>query len=146
MSHVARWKGFRELPPDIEQAVERLIPLFEREGVGLAYLFGSLGRGEKGHDVDLALLVQDQPAFHLREAIVECLGTDRVDLIDLKQAPPVLRFEIVSTGRLLYAPDPELENRFEMATIHLYRDTHHLRRQQERILRERFDAWSSEER
>jgi len=102
MSIAERWKGFRELSPDIKGAMERLTPLFEREGVQLAYLFGSLSRGQRGHDVDLALLVQDAPAFRLREAVVECLGTERVDLVDLRRASPVLRFEILRTGRLRF--------------------------------------------
>jgi predicted nucleotidyltransferase len=140
-----RWKGFRELPADIEQALQRLIPLFEREGVLLAYLFGSLGRGERANDVDLAVLVRDGPAFRLREAIAECLGTERLDLVDLRRAPPVLRFEIVRTGRPLYAADLELQERFELATIHLYRDTHWLRRQQQQYLRERLAKWSSDD-
>jgi predicted nucleotidyltransferase len=133
-----RWQGFRELPPDVEQRLGRLIPLFEREGVLLAYLFGSLAQGREAHDVDLALLVRDQPAFRLRMPIADCLQTERVDLVDLRDAPPVLRFEIVRTGRLLYAADEEEQERFEMATIHLYRDTRFLRCQQRQYLRERF--------
>ena len=37
-----RWKGFAELPPHIGAAVERLDPLFAREGVRLAYLFAAI--------------------------------------------------------------------------------------------------------
>jgi predicted nucleotidyltransferase len=138
-----RWKGFAELPPHIGAAVERLDPLFAREGVRLAYLFGSLARGEAAHDVDLALLVQGQPAYRLREPIADHLHTERLDLVDLALAPPVLRFEIVSTGRLLYAADDREVERFEMETLRLYRDTHHLRQRQRQMLRERFAQWSS---
>jgi predicted nucleotidyltransferase len=140
-----RWKGFRELPSDIIQGLERLVPLFERENVLLAYLFGSLSRGQEGNDVDLAILVQDRPAFRLRDAILDCLGTERVDLVDLRRAPPVLRFEIIRTGHPLYVSDQALQARFELATLHLYRDTHYLRRRQEQYMRERFAQWSSNE-
>ena len=44
-----RWARFRELPPNIRQTVDQLIPLFEQEQVQLAYLFGSLSRGEGGN-------------------------------------------------------------------------------------------------
>ena len=135
MSIAERWKRFRELPPDIEQTLGQLVPLFEKEGVALAYLFGSLGKGRPGQDVDLAILTRETPAFRLREAITRCLGTERLDLVDLKQAPPVLRFEIVRTGRLLYAADVEVQERFELATLHLYRDTRPLRRRQREYLR-----------
>ena len=84
-------------------------------------------------------------AFRLREAIVDCLGTERLDLVDLERAPPVLRVEIVRTGRPLYVADRALLQRFELASIHLYRDTNPLRRQQARYVRERFRQWSWKE-
>jgi len=143
MGIAERWKGFRELPPDIEQALGRLEPLFEKAGVLLAYLFGSLNRGQTGDDVDLALLVRGAPAFLLREEITECLGTQRVDLVDLRDASPVLRFEILRTGRPLYAANEEAQTRFELATLHLYRDTAPLRRRQREYLQRRMAQWSS---
>lgn len=144
MGIAERWKRFRELPPEIEQALERLFPLFEGEAVLLAYLFGPLSKGQKGHDVDLAILVWNAPAFRLPEAVVECLGTERVDLVDLEHASPVLRFDILRTGRLLYAADKETQERFELATLHLYRDTHPLRRRQREHLKGRLAQWSSD--
>lgn len=145
MGIAERWKKFREIPPNIEQTLERLIPLFEREGVLLAYLFGSLGKDGVGQDVDLAILTKDTPAFRLREAITECLGTERVDLVDLQSASPVLRFEIIRTGRPLYVSNEEMQVRFELETLHLYRDTAHLRRQHREYLKRRMAQWSSEE-
>ncbi len=145
MSIPERWDKFAELPSDIKQRLPQLIPLFEREGVQLAYLFGSLGRGQEGHDVDLAILTRSEPAFRLREIITNCLGTERVDLVDLRRASPVLRFEILRTGQLLYAADQALSERFELATLQVYRDTAWLRRQQRAYLRERMKLWSSGE-
>jgi predicted nucleotidyltransferase len=143
MGIAERWKRVSELPPDIGEAVERLIPLFRSEGVLLAYLFGSLSKGQVAQDVDLAILSRDRPAFRLREAITECLGTERVDLVDLRRASPVLRYEIIR-GRLLYAADEETQERFELATVRLYRDTAPLRRQQREYLRRRMAQWSSD--
>lgn len=111
----------------------------------MAYLFGSLSERRTGRDVDLILLVQDAPAFHPREAIAECLGTERLDLVDLQRASPVLRFEILRTGWPLYVADREMQERFELTTLHLYRDTHPLRRQQREYLRRRMAQWSSDE-
>ena len=145
MSIPERWTKFRQLPPNINQKLTRLIPLFEKEGVLLAYLFGSLGRGQAGHDVDLAILTRDRPAFRLRAAITDRLETERVDLVDLQRASPVLRFEILRTGQLLYAAAPVYSERFELATLRLYRDTAWLRRRQREYLRERMEQWSSGE-
>jgi predicted nucleotidyltransferase len=140
-----RWKRFPALPSKVEQTLGHLIPLFEQENVLLAYLFGSLGTDKEANDIDLAVLVQDKPAYRLREQIVECLNTERVDLVDLVRASPVLRFEILSTGRPLYVADEELEQRFELETLHLYRDTRFMRRRHKEYLRERIAQWSSNE-
>lgn len=145
MGVAERWKGFRELPEDIDRALGRLVPLFEREGVLLAYVFGSLAKGHKAHDVDIAILIREKPAYLLRGKISECLGTERVDLVDLSKAPPLLRFEIVRSGRCLYARDKEVLNRFEMETVHLYRDTAYLRKRQSEVLKRTISQWSMKE-
>lgn len=145
MSVSERWAKFRQLPSNINRKLTQLVPLFEKEEVLLAYLFGSLSRGQAGHDVDLAILTRSGPAFRLRAAITNCLETERVDLVDLQRASPVLRFEILRTGQLLYVADPALSERFELATLRLYRDTAWLRRQQREYLRERMEQWSSGE-
>jgi predicted nucleotidyltransferase len=138
MSHLERWRRFQEIPPDIADRLAQLPLLLAQHGVTLAYLFGSLARGKAGHDIDLALLSPATPPFRLRDVIAAHLGTQRLDLIDLAQAPPVLRFEVLRTGRLLYAVDQPTQTRFELATLQLYRDTHPLRERQRLMLRERF--------
>ena len=142
MSIPERWARFRELSTNINQKLTQLTPLFEKEEVLLAYLFGSLSQGQVGHDVDLAILTRSEPAFRLRAAITDCLETERLDLVDLQRASPVLRFEILRTGQLLYAADPVCRERFELATLRLYRDTAWLRRRQQEYLRERMEQWS----
>jgi predicted nucleotidyltransferase len=141
MSIPQRWAKFRELPPNIRQNLGQLIPLFEQENVQLAYLFGSLSQGRKGHDVDLAILTQEKPVFQLRPAITACLKTERLDLVDLRQASPVLRFEIIRTGQLLYQASEAVCEHFEMSTLYLYKDTTWLRRQQRQYLKEHFKQW-----
>lgn len=147
MSTAERWYRFKELPADIEQRLGRLVPLLEQEGVLLAYLFGSLARGSMAQDVDLALLMPEEtPAFRLRQAITDCLGSQRLDLVDLRRASPRLRFEIISTGRSLYAADEEQRLQYELATLRLYHDTAYLRRKQGELLRRRMAQWSSDAR
>lgn len=144
MAITERWRGFKQLPAAIKQKLEHLIPLFEQKGVILAYLFGSLAQSQYGQDVDLGILTQGESVFRLRAAITDWLGTERVDLVDLSQASPVLRFEILRTGQLLYAANEAICEQFELATLHLYRDTAPLRHQQEVYLKERMEAWLSE--
>lgn len=137
-----RWRRFAPLPPGIEQSLDELLPFWERSGVRVAYLFGSMAVRGEGRDVDLAFLGGDTPVFRLRETITEHLGTERVDLVNLGSASPVLRFEILRTGRLLYASDEASLERFEMETLRIYRDTAPMRARQREYLRERMAGWS----
>lgn len=152
MSNPERWTRHRPLPQDIEKRLENLAPLFKKKGVLLAYLFGSLAqKGERltrprpPGDVDLAILTKEGPAYDLLEAIADVLGTDRLDLVDLRKASPVLRFEILRSGRPIYISDEDLRERYEMETIHLYRDTEPMRRRQREALKERMEALCSKE-
>lgn len=148
MGSPERWKRCSPLPHDIGERLERLAPLLEKKGVLLAYLFGSLaakdGKARRlPGDVDLAVLTRECAAWELKEALVECLGTDRLDLIDLRRASPVLRFEILRGGRPIYISDEVIRERYEMETLQLYRDTEPMRRRQREALKARMMAWRS---
>lgn len=138
-----RWFRFKPLPSDISERIERLKPLFEREGVRLAYLFGSLSSGGQGQDVDIAVLPGDGDFSQLRQEIGEVLGTERLDLLNLKGASPLLRFEVIRSGRLIYRRDDQTENDFEMEVLRQYRDTAYLRARQATLLQRRTKQWLS---
>lgn len=137
MSIAERWRRHEKLPEKIEGRLASLPELFASCGVRLAYLFGSLAHGGSGHDVDLAILTDGQPAHLLREDICEWLDTERVDVVDLRRAAPVLRMEIVETGTVLFAADDMIQLTFELATLREYRDSAYMRQQQELFLRRR---------
>ena len=94
MANPERWKRFPDLPEDLEKRLEQLVEALPEMGVAMAYVFGSLARsgtdGAKANDVDLALLCDEQPAFRLRRKLQDLLGTERLDLVDLRKASPVL--------------------------------------------------------
>lgn len=137
MSIAERWRHHEPLPENIRESLRTLPELLRTQQVRLAYIFGSLASDSSGQDVDLALLTVDIPAYQLREAITQWLDTDRVDIIDLDRASPVLRMEIIETGVPLYEADDDIRLDFELRTMREYRDTAHLRRQQEALLRSR---------
>src|SRR5215217_7290197 len=75
--------------------------------VRLAVLFGSTARGTAGprSDVDLGVLLDpDTPDARLRVEVElgRAVGDRSVDLIFLKEAPPLLRFEIAKEGVVLH--------------------------------------------
>lgn len=143
-------------PPriDLEEALEMLRSLFSRTGVALAYLFGSHAREEAraASNIDMAVLLDcDRKELYasyreLMLGVRGVLGSERFDLLLLNNAPPTLKFEIVSQGRLIYSRDERALNEFEMDTIRRFQDTAYLRRVQNNYLRERARRWYSEER
>ena len=111
------------MPAAIKEKLYLLAPLFQAEGVHLVYLFGSLVKGEGAEDLDLAVLPGKKGMGSLRESICEVLDTYRIDLVNLETASPILRFEVIKTGVLIYKKNELAENYFELSTIKEYRDT-----------------------
>lgn len=131
------------MPKNIRERIEKLAPVFEQHGVLLAYLFGSLARGDKAEDVDIAVLMEGAKLEDLREEIIQRLGTDRVDLLDLNFSSPTRRFEVLRSGRLIYRRNIDIENDFELSVLREYKDTEYLRRKQRQVLKERTELWCS---
>ncbi len=137
---------------DLEEAIARLNKLFATKQVALAYLFGSYATGTNNpsSDLDLAVLMADQKNqdkklyLQLFTAIQETLGTERVDLLNLDNASPLMKMEIVRSGRVIYARTEDELNNFEMKTIQEYLDTAYLRKVQNNYLKKRVEQWYSE--
>lgn len=136
----------------IEEVSARLRMLMQRENVVVAYLFGSCARrmAKPNSDVDIAVLLDGRgeelyEAFRrLLVGVCDTLETERVDLLLLSSAPPSLRFEVMTTGTVLYARSDEALNDFEADVTRRYLDTAPLRAVQGEYLRQRAQAWSSE--
>jgi len=136
-----RWRGLKPLPQGIRDKLGLLDPLFEGEGVLLVYLFGSLVKGEVASDIDLAVLPGNRDLGSLRVKVCDVLNTQRLDLVNLDTASPLLRFEIVKNGVLIFKKHDRVENDFELSVIREYRDTAHLRKSQAKTLEERTKRW-----
>ncbi len=146
MSSIEKWQRFKELPDDLQDRLATLPELLAGEGVLLAYLFGSLANAGSGQDVDLALLMSEEKRpYRLQEAINQHLNTERVDIVDLRRASPALRYEIMSSGQNIYEAVDRLHIDYELRWLREYKDTAWLRRRQEEHLREKLNAWSSNE-
>lgn len=117
--------------------------LSSREGISLAYLFGSVARAEgtSDSDLDVAVLAEHELRIEERSHLIEQLGRAidfrrTVDVVDLRTAPPVLAAEVVHDGVLLFQRDPLVRFDFEMGAIRRFEDTRALRRLQHELLRE----------
>jgi len=103
--------------------------------VSLAYLFGSQADGTVGplSDYDLGVLVEQPSAdvrYRLSHALSRVLGTDRIDLVLLNDAPIELAYGIIAQGRLLYERSLATRVEFEAGVLSRYGDYVPILRQQ----------------
>jgi predicted nucleotidyltransferase len=108
-------------PQALEQLKTALRPAFERQGVRLAYLFGSQATGQTHaeSDTDVAVLLPDtltpmrqhEIRMDLIGAMMDSCESDAVDIAVLNETDPVFRREVTAAGILLFGP-PDEASRF----------------------------------
>lgn len=122
----------------IDEIRARLLSLAAtRADLSLAVLFGSVARRKATarSDVDVAIRC-DAPCDldTLFMDLAPVFRTDRLDLIDLRRAGPVLAFAIARDGVVLFERDPGAYRQFQSLAQRRYADTAKLRRAQERAI------------
>ncbi len=116
----------------IEQ-YNRLADFFSKqEHVRLAYLFGSVAKGKAGKlsDIDIAVLLDEslskKQRFDLQLELIsdisEILKTDKIDLVDINEAPLSLKFEIIKANYPLFVRDRMEKIDFEQMVMSRYLD------------------------
>jgi predicted nucleotidyltransferase len=117
----------------ITELAERLgAALAERPEVLDAYLFGSHARGEaRAHsDVDVAVFVDPARlpesdfgfAAELTSAFMSALETNRIDVVLLNEAPPLLYHRVLRDGVRVFARDLTATTTREGAALSRYCD------------------------
>lgn len=117
---------------------ERLAPLFDVDGLSLIILFGSMASGavHARSDMDLAFLYDRKvDILELTNRASMLLGTDKVDVVDLRLATPLLKFAVASTGKIVYERSPGVFSDFFSLAFRRYVDTKKLRDAQEGSVR-----------
>jgi uncharacterized protein len=107
--------------------------LQKEKNVKFAYLFGSYATQRSGplSDLDVAVYIDRRVnswtyRLKLMEKLAKVLKTDKVDLVILNEAPPLLRYEVIKYGRIL-KDEPSRRIPFEAKVIAEYLDTARLR-------------------
>lgn len=103
----------------------------------LVILFGSAARGRTRTTSDVDVAVRCDGAADLDAlfvALAPRLKTDRLDLVDLLRAGPLLAFEVARSGRLLFERTPGLFHQFQSLASRRYADTQKLREARKRSL------------
>lgn len=122
------------LAPLLEAISRALEPLQE---VRAALLFGSqaTGRARSDSDIDVAVLLDPASVSlrteHLRRvlgALSHELASDRLDLVILNDAPPMLAFQILKHGRVAFERDARDLHRLRVRTYSAHADYEHVER------------------
>jgi predicted nucleotidyltransferase len=122
---------------NIGEIKDRLTPLFNDEGLRLVLLFGSVASGQEYQesDIDLGFLFgRPIDILALTNRVIQLLRTDRVDVIDLSRASPLLKYSAIRHGKVLFEQAPGLFNTFQSLTFRIYVDTKKLRDAQEKAI------------
>jgi predicted nucleotidyltransferase len=110
-------------PADLDATVTRV--LREQSGVRFAVLYGSRaeGRATPVSDLDVAAYVDDAGDFLAAAAALdETFPEMRVDLVDLSAQPSLVYYEILASGRVLFAHDEDFFQKEKLRVMREYLD------------------------
>ena len=94
-------------------------------GLDLLLLFGSRARGDAGAASDWDFGYQATGEFDvaaLLATIVELVGSDRIDLVDLRRASGLLRYRAARDGQPLYEVRPGIADQFCLEAVRFWCD------------------------
>ena len=112
----------------------------EKEEILFAYIFGSFATksNNKFSDIDIAIFTDikkiNQKNFRygyqaeVLTDLMHFLKTDKVDLILLNSAPPLLKYRVIYHGNLVYCKDDRERINFQIDSINKYMDFKMLQR------------------
>jgi hypothetical protein len=111
-----------------EKAISLILPLLENDPrILTAYLFGSrIKKSDQSSDIDIALYTSKdfswKDYYLLYGKLSKALCSDRLDLVWLNEADPILGFEVIKYGKVLFYKDADLLNDFELKNKKRYYD------------------------
>jgi predicted nucleotidyltransferase len=145
MSVSERWRGTTPIALSTPEAVGRCRAVLEKDGrILVAYLFGSrreeldapgvdterpsgsAAPAADPRDIDLAVVTDTRFTYHDYYVLIErlggAIGSDRVDLVWLNESEPIITFEVIRDGTVLFYRDADALNDFERKAKHRYYD------------------------
>jgi predicted nucleotidyltransferase len=117
------------------------------EGISVLVLFGSraTGAARPGSDLDVAILPARGAGERRRllsrvaATLAHLAGEERVDVVFVDEAPPLLRQRIMETGRILRCEEPGRWRQWRVQTMREHGDREPVRRLMREAQRQRFE-------
>ena len=110
---------------EIAERLDALARALARDGVRLAYLFGSVLQHAQARDVDVAVLFREysfEQYLETLERTCRALGTRRVDVVVLNRANVPLKLRALLEGTLVFAETPSVPTDVVTETLFEYED------------------------
>lgn len=114
--------------------------LQRRPEISFAYIFGSFTQSENYHDIDIAVFLNenfdknDLKKFpygyesSIAAALTNLLHTDKIDIVVLNTAPPLITNRIINTGKLLFDKNKFNRIAFENKSRKIFIDNENFRK------------------
>ena len=111
---------------------DSLAPLFKRNGVKLALLFGSTLESTTPGDLDIAVLFENysfDAYLNTHEGLCQLLKTRNIDLVVLNRTNAIIKLEAFLKGILLFEADGENLTDSIVQSLFEYEDYRHFKRE-----------------
>ena len=114
--------------------------------IRLLLIFGSFGTERFVVDSDIDIAYQSEVELSIEEEqqllmdLILYFKKDRIDLVNLKKAGPLLSYEIACHSRVLYQTNPEIFLAFQLKASARYADTRFLREARKNWLNEQLGS------
>lgn len=105
------------------EMLEKIEPIIKKYNLELLLYFGSYGTEfyHRESDIDIAFLSTENLApekkLSLLEDLIKYHKKSEIDLVDLRIAEPVLRYEIALNGRVIYEKEENLFEKYRLFYI-----------------------------
>lgn len=113
--------------------------LMKEEHILFAYLFGSFSQDKQRLDSDIDLAVyydivsSEMDQLDLTADLMEITGC-KVDLVVLNLAPPLLKFNVIKQGRILFDRSDDCHTHFCVQTLFEMEDVRRLLRRSNKMM------------
>lgn len=109
--------------------MNKFVRLAENYGLELILLFGSQSRGDLNpeSDIDIAVygneVLGEIKKIGIIYELCKMLDSDKIDLVDIKTASPLLKKEIFMNYTILYLKNPMLLYQLELVSMYEFKES-----------------------
>lgn len=124
------------------QQLKKIVKIAREFGLSLVLLFGSRVKGITGFDSDFDIAYQAARALTGNEKInlncvfMDVFHSDKIDMVDIAQANPLLKYEIFKNSQLLFGQEFDYQT-LKTRAFRCYVDAQPLFQLQDALLKKR---------